>query len=88
MIMDNYKFSGTAPTLVRRILNMLALDWHVQIRHTWREGNHFADRLVNFSLSFDSLDSTIVKTPISDLRKFLFDDFSGSSMPRNVRWVT
>jgi hypothetical protein len=26
MIMDNYKFSGTAPTLVRCILNMLALD--------------------------------------------------------------
>jgi hypothetical protein len=63
---------------------MLALDCHIQICHTWRKDNRCADWLANFSLSFDFLDCTIVKTPTSELRKLLFDDFSGASMPKNV----
>jgi hypothetical protein len=75
------------PILVPRIRNMLALDWHIQIRHTWREGNRCTNWLANFSLSFDFLDCTIVKTPTSEFHKLFYDDFSGISMPKNVRLV-
>ncbi|PNY15883.1 ribonuclease H, partial [Trifolium pratense] len=37
MIMDNCKFNGAVPTLVRRIQNLLALNWRVKFCHTWRE---------------------------------------------------
>jgi hypothetical protein len=67
---------------------MLALDWLIQIRHTWREGNCCADWHANFSLSFDYVDCTIVETLTSELRKLLFDDFSGASMPKNVCLVS
>ena len=39
MITGNYTIGGVIPTLVRRIHNLLALGWQVQVRHTWREGN-------------------------------------------------
>jgi ribonuclease HI len=55
IVTNNYKFSGVVPTLVQRIRNLLALDWRVQFRHTWREDNRCADWLANFSLSLDSL---------------------------------
>jgi hypothetical protein len=47
VIMDNYKFSGTIPTLVWHIRNMLALDCHIKICHTWRKDNRCADWLAN-----------------------------------------
>ncbi|MCH88942.1 ribonuclease H protein [Trifolium medium] len=87
MITDNCKFNGVVPTLVRRIRNLLALNWHVQFCHTWREGNRCADWLANFSLSLDSSVCVRMETSPSELRKFLFDDFSGACMPRNVRLV-
>jgi hypothetical protein len=39
IVMDNYKFSEVVPTLVQRIRNLLALDWHAELCHTSREGN-------------------------------------------------
>jgi hypothetical protein len=47
VIMDNYKFSRTIPTLVRHIRNMFALDCHIKICHTWRKDNRCADWLAN-----------------------------------------
>ncbi|GAU45178.1 hypothetical protein TSUD_178710 [Trifolium subterraneum] len=85
MITGNCTIGGVIPTLVRRIRNLLALDWQVQVRHTWREGNRSADWLANYSLSMDSFSCSIVESPPSELRTLLFDDVFGACMPRNVR---
>jgi len=87
MVTGNCKFSGGIPTLVRRIRNLLALDWHVQFRHTWREGNRCADWLATFSLSLDSFAATRLEYPPSELHKFLFDDISGTCFPKHVQLV-
>jgi hypothetical protein len=80
-------FSGAIPTLVRRIRNLSTLDWHVQFRHTWREGNRCADWLETFSLSLDSFDVTRLEYPPSELHIFLFDDISRTCFPRHVQLV-
>jgi ribonuclease HI len=85
MVTENCKFSGSVPILVQRIRKLLALDWQVRFRHTWREGNRCADWLANFSFSLDSFNCIIMENPSSELRRLLFDDISGASMPRNVR---
>jgi hypothetical protein len=88
IVTNNYKFSGVVPTLVQRIRNLLALDWRVQFRHTWREGNRCTDWLANFSLSLDSFVCARMETPPSELHKLMFDDISGVCMPRNVRLIS
>jgi ribonuclease HI len=85
MITGNCTIGGATPILVRRIRKLLALDWQVQVLHTWREGNRSADWLANYSLSMSSFDFSIVESPPSELRSLLFDDLSGACMPRNVR---
>jgi hypothetical protein len=88
IVTNNYKFSGVVPTLVQRIQNLLALDWRVQFRHTWREGNRCVDWLANFSLSLDSFVCARMETPPSELYKLMFDDIFGVCMPRNVRLIS
>jgi ribonuclease HI len=85
MITGNCTISGATPILVRRIRNLLALDWQVQVRNTWREGNRSADWLSNYSISMSSFDCSIVESPPSELRSLLFDNLSGACLPRNVR---
>ena len=87
MVTGSCNFSGAIPTLVWRIRNLLALDWHVQFRHTWREGNRCADWLATFSLSLDSFVVTRLESPPSELHRFLFDDLSGTCFPRHVQLV-
>ena len=84
MITENCNFSGTTPTLVRRIRQLLSLSQTVKITHTWREGNKSADWLANFSISMYSLDFHILENPPSELQSLLFDDISEACMPRNV----
>jgi len=43
MITENCNFSGTTPTLVRRIRHPLSLSWTVKITHSWCKGNRSAD---------------------------------------------
>jgi len=76
MVTGSCKFSGAILTLMRRIHNLLALDWHVQFHHTWREGNRCTDWPATFSLSLDSFVVTRLEYPPSELHKFLFDDIS------------
>jgi len=85
MVTENCKFSGSVPILVQRIRKLLALDWRVKFRHTWREGNGCADWLANSNFSLDSFNCIIMENPSNELRRLLFDDISGASMPRNVR---
>ena len=87
MVTGSCMFSGAIPTLMRRIRNLLTLDWHVQFRHTWREGNCCVDWLATFSLSLDSFDVTRLEYPPSELHRFLFDDISGTCFPRHVQLV-
>ncbi|CAJ2627891.1 unnamed protein product [Trifolium pratense] len=85
MITGNCNIGGVTPILIRRIPNLLALDWQVQIRHTWREGNISADWLANYSISMSSFNCSIIESPPSELRSLFFDDLSGTCMPRNIR---
>lgn len=84
MVTGSCNFSGVIPTLVQRIRNLLALDSHVQFRHTWREGNRCADWLTTFSLSSDSFGVTRLESPPSELHSFLFYDLFGTCFPRHV----
>ncbi|GAU30112.1 hypothetical protein TSUD_295930 [Trifolium subterraneum] len=43
MVTKKINFKGNMPTLVRRIKQLLDLDWQVQLSHTWHEGNRNAD---------------------------------------------
>jgi len=55
MITGKININDNLPTLVRRIHELLKLNWQVQFNHTWREGNMSADWLANLSFSMDSL---------------------------------
>jgi ribonuclease HI len=39
----NVRINGKSPMLVCRIQDLLELNWQVQVKHTWREGNINAD---------------------------------------------
>jgi len=54
MVQDNCKFSWVVPTLVLHIRCLAPLDWHVQLRHAWKEENRCANWIDNIVISFDS----------------------------------
>jgi ribonuclease HI len=85
MITGKVKINGNPPTLVRRIQELLKLNWQVLFNHTWREGNRSADWLANFSFSLDSFNTYVMETPHREVSSLLFDDISGACMPRNIR---
>lgn len=84
MITGKININGNPPTLVRHIQEFLKLNWQVQFNHTWREGNRSADWLANLSFSMDSFNLHVMDTPPSEVCSLLFDDISGTSMPRNI----
>ncbi|CAJ2653897.1 unnamed protein product [Trifolium pratense] len=85
MITRKVKSNGNPPTLVRRIQELLKLNWQVHFNHTWREGNRSADWLANFSFSLDSFNIHVMENPPNEVSRLLFDDFFGACMPRNIR---
>ncbi|GAU25598.1 hypothetical protein TSUD_260320 [Trifolium subterraneum] len=84
MITGKVKINGNPPTLVRRIQELLKLNWQVHFNHTWREGNRSVDWLANFSFSLDSFNIHVMENPPSEISILLFDDFSGTCMHRNI----
>jgi len=84
MITGKININGNLSTLVRRIHELLKLNWQVQFNHTWREGNMSADWLANLSFSMDSFNFHVMDTPPNEVSSLLFDDISGASMPRNI----
>jgi hypothetical protein len=84
MITGKVKINGNPPILIRRIQELLKLNWQVHFNHTWREGNKSADWLANFSFSLDFFNTHIMETPPNGISSLLFDDFSGTYMPRNI----
>jgi hypothetical protein len=44
-----------------RIRDLTNMNWHVQINHTWREGNKYW--IVNYSLKLNSFDLHVLETP-------------------------
>jgi len=51
LITRKVKINGKPPTLIRRIQDLLNLNWQVHFNHTWREGNRSADWMTNFNFS-------------------------------------
>ncbi|PNX95042.1 ribonuclease H [Trifolium pratense] len=88
MVTGNYNDNRNIPTLVRRIRDLTNLNWHVQINHTWREGNKSADWLANYSLTLNSFDLHVLETPPREFQSLLFYDSSGTCLPRTVRLVS
>ena len=76
MITGNCNINGSVPTLIRRIREFKNMNWHVQINHTWREGNRAADWLANFSLTLNAFDFHVIETPPRELQNIIFDDRS------------
>jgi len=85
MITRKVKINGNPPTLIRRIQDLLKLNWQVHFNHTWREGNKSADWMANFSFSLDSFNIHVMETPPSGILSLICDDISGACMPRNIR---
>jgi ribonuclease HI len=85
MIMGNVKINGKRSTLVRRIQELMELNWQVQFNHTWREGNTSADWRTNFSFSLNSFQIHVMETSPSGISSLVFYDISGACMPRNIR---
>ncbi|GAU37815.1 hypothetical protein TSUD_276320 [Trifolium subterraneum] len=88
MVTRNCNVNENIPTLLRRIRDLIKMNWDVQINHTWREGNKSVDWLANYSLTLNSFDLHVLETPPRELQSLLFYDFSGNCMPRNVRLNT
>jgi len=84
MVTNNCKINGTIPSFVQRIQDILRREWHTQVIHTWREGNRCADWLANFSLSLNSWNLVVLKSPPNELQNLMFDDISGACMSRNI----
>jgi hypothetical protein len=85
MITRKVTINGNPPTLIRRIQDLLKLNWQVHFNHTWREGNKSADWMANFSFSLDSFNIHVMETPPSGILSLICDDISGACMPRNIR---
>ncbi|PNX74306.1 hypothetical protein L195_g030223 [Trifolium pratense] len=84
MVVGKCNVNGRIPTLIRRIRDLMNMNWQVQITHIWREENKSADWLANFSLTLDSFDLHIFETPPRELRSLIFDDISDACMPQNI----
>jgi hypothetical protein len=87
MIMGKVKFNGSPPTLVRRIEELLKLNWRVQFNHTCRERNRSADWMANFSISLNSFNIHVIQTPPNEVSSLLFTDISGACMPKNIHII-
>jgi hypothetical protein len=59
----NARINGKPITLVRCIHELLELNWHVQVKHTWQEENRSVDWLTNFSFSLNSFQIHVMETP-------------------------
>ncbi|XP_045831229.1 uncharacterized protein LOC123922567 [Trifolium pratense] len=88
MVTGNCNVNDNIPTLVRRIRDLTNMNWHVQINHTWHEGNKSAYRLANYSLTLNSFDLHVLETPPTKLQSLLFYDSFGMCMPWSVRLVS
>ncbi|GAU32767.1 hypothetical protein TSUD_323350 [Trifolium subterraneum] len=84
MVTNKCNIKGHTPSLIWRIQEFMQKDWQIRFVHTWREGNRSADWLANFSLTSSSWNPVIMESPPSELRRLLFDDFSGACMSRSV----
>ncbi|CAJ2642253.1 unnamed protein product [Trifolium pratense] len=82
MVTGRCNLNGATPIMIRRIQELINMNWQTQFQHTWREGNRSADWLANHSLMQDSFDFITLETPPIDLQNSLFADISGVSMPR------
>jgi ribonuclease HI len=67
MVTKKKNFNGNIPTLVRRIRQLLQLNWQVHLSHTWREGNRSADWLANFSYTLSSFNVHFLESPPREL---------------------
>lgn len=84
MIIGKININGNPTTLMRRIQELLKLNWQVDFNHTWREGNKSADWLANLSFSMDSFNIHVMDTPPSEVSSLLFYDICGANMPKNI----
>jgi hypothetical protein len=69
--------------IMRKIHNLLNLNWEVQLTHIYREANRCADILANMGSKLE-VDMMIYHEPPLAVRQILFDDFRGVSIPRMV----
>jgi ribonuclease HI len=69
--------------IMKKIRDLLKLNWEVRIRHIFREGNRCADVLANLGCNPDVVWTSYQEAP-SDLLQILSDDFRSASLPRFV----
>jgi ribonuclease HI len=76
-------YSKHGMAILKKIRDMLALDWIVEISHEYREANKCADALANIGCSLDRDMVFFVECPL-EIRHILLDDELGHSSPRLI----
>ena len=70
-------------TLYTQCQRLLAREWNVQIKHTYREGNKYADWLASYSITQRS-GLYILQDPLIGLHSYLLPDVIGIITPRVI----
>lgn len=88
MVIGRCNLSGAIPILIRRIEELLNMNWQFSLKHMWREDNRSIDWLANHSLNYSSFDVINLEDHPIDLQSILFDDIFGACMPKNVNLIS
>jgi len=83
VVPDNFKYSGSIPTLVRHIHNLLDLKRWVQFCFTKRECNCCADWLWMCRTKLQ-----VMETQCNKLHRLLFNDIFRASIPTSIRVIS
>lgn len=75
--------SSEGGSLVRRLRQLLALDWTVTIQHVYKEANRVADGLANMGCNLmENNPYVLFETPPDSVRQYVADDVIRVSTPR------
>jgi hypothetical protein len=82
----NYKLTSSSMmsySLLQRIRTLLAIDWTVEIMHTYREANKCADGITNLGCSFN-YDVMYFNFCPAQISEFYHADMVGNTTPRLI----
>jgi ribonuclease HI len=83
IVQSGMSHSTAGNVLVEQIIKMMALDWEVEVRHTYREANKCADALPNYGC-MGSMDSTFFDCCPEFMQELFVADSLGISSPREI----
>jgi hypothetical protein len=83
IVQTGMSHSTAGNVLVEQILKMMALDWEVEVRHTYCEANKCADALANYGC-MGSVDSQVFDCCPEFMKELFVADSLGITTPRLI----